>query len=71
MIVLSDIDAVVAETIPIYTQKKPNPKSGKPDCNITKREKEHFRTVLKIKIRAANTEDERKEIIEHYKRLFE
>jgi repressor of nif and glnA expression len=53
--------------IPIYTNKNPNPKSGKPDCNITRMEKEHFRTVMKMKLQAANTDEERQKVIDHYK----
>lgn len=67
---IANIDKVIAVIIPIYTDKHPNPKSGKKDCNITKREKEHFRTVMKIKLEAAKTEEERKQIIDHYKQLF-
>lgn len=61
------IDDVIANVIPIYTIKKPNPKSGKPDCNITTREKEHFRNVMKMKLQAAGTEEERQKVIDHYK----
>lgn len=64
---LVDIDKVVAETIVIYTIKNKNPKSGKEDCPVTVREKEHFRSVMKIKLGAAKTEEERTKIIEHYK----
>lgn len=60
-------DDIVNSAIPIYTHKKPNPKSGKPDCNITRMEKEHFRTVMKIKIGAAKTEEDRQKVIDHYK----
>jgi hypothetical protein len=70
MITEDDIDNVVAATIVIYTEKHPNPKSGKKDCNITKREKEHFRLLMKVKLEAAKTEQERQEIIDHYKQLF-
>lgn len=62
-----DIDKIVEQTIVIYTEKRPNPKSGKKDCNITKREKEHFRTVMKTRLQAAKTEEERQSIIDHYK----
>lgn len=63
-------DRIVGETIVIYTDKKPNPKSGKKDCNITKREKEHFRAVMKTRLQAAKTEEERQKVIDHYKQLF-
>lgn len=62
-----NIDDVVAKAIPIYTRKKRNPKSGKWDCNITVREKEHFRAVMKIKMNAAQTDEQRQNIIDHYK----
>ena len=65
-----DIDKVVAETIIIYTERRPNPKSGKWDCNITKREKEQFRLIMKKKLQAAKTEQELQAVIDHYKRLF-
>lgn len=67
MIAVTNIDKIVEETIPIYTDKRPNPKSGKKDCNITKREKEHFRYVMKTRLHAAKTEEERLSIIDHYK----
>lgn len=70
MIEVKDIDEIVANAIPIYTRKKPNPKSGKEDCPITTREKEHFRYVMKNKLGAAKTEEERLKIIEYYKQLF-
>jgi hypothetical protein len=63
-------DDAIVNAIPIYTRKKPNPKSGNEDCPITKREKEHFRNVMKIKLNAAKTEKEQQDIIEHYKQLF-
>lgn len=65
-----DIDKIVDQAIVIYTDKHPNPKSGKKDCNITKREKEHFRLLMKVKLEAAKTEQERQEVIDHYKALF-
>jgi hypothetical protein len=61
------IDQVVNLTIPIYTIKNLNPKSGKPDCPITTREKEHFRYVMKMKLQAAGTDEERQKVIDHYK----
>jgi hypothetical protein len=61
------VDEIVAGAIPIYTVKRPNPKSGKPDCNITKMEKEHFRYVMKTKLQAAKTVEERQKVIDHYK----
>lgn len=67
---LIDID-VVGQAIPIYTRKKPNPKSGKPDCNITVTEKKNFRLIMKSKLSRAETEQERQGIIDHYKQLFE
>lgn len=66
-----DLDSIVSTVIPIYTLKNPNPKSGKPDCPITTREKEHYRTVMKLKLGAAKTEQERKKWIDHYTKLFE
>lgn len=70
MLQAGDIDKVVAETIVIYTERRPNPKSGKWDCNITKREKEHFRYLMKHKLIAAKTEEEKQKVIDHYKQLF-
>jgi hypothetical protein len=64
-----EIDNIVAKAIPVYTRKKPNPKSGKADCNITRREKEHFRAVMKMKLQAAR-EGDRQNIIDHYTNLF-
>jgi hypothetical protein len=66
---VAEIDNIIAQAIPIYTRKKPNPKSGKEDCNITKREKEHFRAVMKMKMEAAG-EGDRRNIIDHYTNLF-
>lgn len=65
------VEEIVNRTIVIYTQKNLNPKSGKPDCPITVREKEHFRYMMKLKLGAVITEKERQDIIEHYKQLFE
>lgn len=65
------IEELVNATIPIYTRKKPNPKSGKADCPNTKKEKEHFRKVMKEKLEAAKTIEERQKVIDHYKSLFE
>jgi hypothetical protein len=65
-----DIDKLVGIVIPIYTRKKPNPRSGKKDCPITKREKERFRVLMKKKLMAAKTEEERQKVIDHYKGLF-
>jgi hypothetical protein len=70
MMAVGDIDKVIAATIPIYTQKKPNPKSGKPDCNITVMEKNNFRLIMKSKLTAAKTEQEGQKVIDHYKELF-
>jgi hypothetical protein len=64
------LKAVIEQAIPIYTRKNPNPKSGKEDCRITVREKEHFRTVMKMKLEAAKTEQGRSKIIDHYTNLF-
>jgi len=64
------IDKIIEETIPIYTLKKPNPKSGKPDCPVTTREKEHYRSVMKMKLGAAITDEERQKVIDHYKGLW-
>lgn len=66
-----DIEKVIEQTIPIYTIKKLNPKSGKEDCPITKREKERFRHIMKTKLLTAKTEEDRQQIIDHYKQLFE
>jgi hypothetical protein len=68
---VDDIEKLIAVAIPIYTQKKPNPKSGKPDCNITVMEKNNFRLIMKSKLTAAKTEQERQKVIDHYKELFE
>jgi hypothetical protein len=62
---------IIDRTIPVYTNKRPNPKSGKPDCNITVIEKKNFRLIMKSKLIRAETEEERQGIIDHYKRLFE
>ena len=64
------LEDIINEAIPIYTRKKPNPVSGRGDCPQTKREKEHFRYVMKAKLGAAKTEEERSKIIDHYKQLF-
>lgn len=61
---------IIEAAIPIYTDKNLNPKSGKPDCNITRMEKEHFRTVMKIKLGAAKTEENRQKVIDHYKSIW-
>lgn len=66
----NDIEELAIRAIPIYTRKKPNPKSGKQDCRITVREKEHFRSVMKMKLKAAQTEEARRVIIDHYTNLF-
>jgi hypothetical protein len=71
MMAVLDIDKVIAETIPIYTVKRPNPKSSKPDCNITVTEKKNFRLIMKSKLMRAETDEERQGIIDHYKELFE
>lgn len=60
-------DELVERIIPIYTIKNLNPKSGKQDCPITTREKEHFRYVMKMKLQAAGTDEERQKVIDHYK----
>jgi hypothetical protein len=60
-------DEIIARVIPIYTRKRPNPKSNQADCPITKREKEHFRRLMKTKLEAAKTEEERQKVIDHYK----
>lgn len=64
---VEDIEKVITETIPIYTMKHPNPKSGQPDCPITKMEKEHFRKIMMVKLGAAKTKEERQTVIDHYK----
>lgn len=66
----NDFEELVNSAIPIYTRRKPNPKSGKEDCRITVREKEHFREVMKMKLEAATTEEARQKIIDHYTNLF-
>jgi len=63
-------EEIVNSTIVIYTRKKPNPKSGRADCPNTRMEKEHFREIMKIKLGAANTEEERQKVIEHYKSVW-
>lgn len=60
-------EEIINASIPIYTRKRPNPKSGQPDCPNTKRDKEHFRKIMRIKLGAAKTEKERQGIIDHYK----
>lgn len=65
-----EIEAFVIGLLPIYTRKKPNPKSGQPDCPVTVKEKEGFRTLIKTKIEQANSEEERKHIIDKYTKLF-
>jgi hypothetical protein len=65
-----DIDNIVAQAIPIYTMKRPNPKSGKGDCPVTKQEKNHYRTIMKTKLEAATTDEARQKVIDHYTNLF-
>lgn len=65
------IDEIIEQTIPIYTLKKPNPKSGKEDCPVTVKEKEGFRMMMKIKLEAAKSDKERQGIIDKYKKMFE
>jgi hypothetical protein len=69
-IVHIDIEKLVNEAIPIYAIKNPNPKSGKEDCPVTKREKEHFRKIMEIKLKAAKDKNEIEAIVEKYKSLF-
>jgi len=66
----NQLHITIAGAIPIYTRKKPNPKSGKADCRITVREKEHYRTIMKMKMEAAATEEARQKVINHYTNLF-
>jgi hypothetical protein len=68
---VDDIEKLIAVAIPIYTQNELNPKSGKTDCNITVMEKKNFRLIMKSKLTAAKTEQERQKVIDHYKELFE
>jgi hypothetical protein len=65
------LDQIIERTIPIYTIKNLNPKSGKEDCPITKREKERFRHIMKTKLLTARTEEDRQKVIDDYKQLFE
>jgi hypothetical protein len=65
-----DFDIIIEQAIPIYTMKRPNPKSSKWDCNITKREKQHFRALMKIKLQAADSDEARQKVIDHYTNLF-
>lgn len=67
VLVEETLDEIIARVIPIYTMKRPNPKSGKADCPNTKTEKRHFRTVMRTKLGAAKTEEERQKVIDHYK----
>jgi hypothetical protein len=60
-------EEIAAKIIPIYTRKRPNPKSGEADCPITTREKERFRALMKTKLEAAQTEEELQKVIDHYK----
>lgn len=64
------IDFIVTSAIPIYTRKKPNPKSGRADCPNTVRDKQHFRELMKIKLGAAKTEEQRQKVIDHYKSVW-
>ena len=64
------LQALIEAAIPIYTRKRPNPKSGKPDCNITVTEKKNFRLIMKSKLSRAKTEEDRQKVIDHYKELF-
>lgn len=64
------IEELIIQTIPIYTIKNPNPKSGQPDCRITTREKENFRAIMKMKLMAARSDEEKQKLVDHYKQLF-
>lgn len=63
-------EEIVRATIVIYTMKRPNPKSGRADCPNTKMEKEHFREVMRMKLGAAKTEEDRQKVIDHYKSVW-
>ena len=64
------LKTAIEQAIPIYTMKKPNPKSGKGDCPVTKQEKNHYRVIMKTKLEAARTDEERQKVIEYYTNLF-
>lgn len=60
-------DEVVINTIPIYTIKNPDPKTGKEDCRLTTHMKEQRRFSMKNRlIEAGNDQDKIKAIIERY-----
>lgn len=64
---LLEIGELVANTIPIYTIKNPDPKTGKPDCRLTTHMKEQRRFSMKNRLIEANgDEDKIKAIIERY-----
>lgn len=66
---LLEIGELVAKTIPIYTNKKPDPKTGKEDCRLTKLFKEQRRLSMKNRLIEANGDQNKiKEIVERYAR---
>jgi hypothetical protein len=66
---LLDFDELVRQTVPIYTIKNPDPKTGKEDCRLTKAMKEQRRFSMKNRLIEANGDhDKIKAIIERYAR---
>lgn len=61
------IAKLVEDTVPIYTIKNPDPKTGKEDCRLTKAMKEQRRFSMKNRLIEANGDEEKiKAIIERY-----
>lgn len=46
----STIEQLVEETIPIYTVKNPDPKTGKEDCRLKRIHKEGNRHMMRAKL---------------------
>jgi hypothetical protein len=62
-----NIDELVIQTIPIYTIKNPDPKTGREDCRLTTHMKEQRRFGMKNRLIEANGDEEKiKAIIERY-----
>ena len=68
---LLNVFGIVEQAIPIYTIKKPNPKSGKEDCPQTTADKKRFREIMREKISEAASKEEVNNIIDKYKKMFE
>lgn len=56
------IDQIIEETIPIYTRKRPNPATGKEDCQLQRIHKDGKRFMMKKQLL---------EVISKYKPLTE